>query len=418
MSQLERSGVDVIICDHHEFPAGAPPAGIVLNPLRDDYTFPFLSGAGVAFKLVQALGERNIIGSRRAEELLDLVALSTISDLVPLVGENRYLARAGLELMNLNPRPGLEALMRRSGLSGQEIDAHGISFRIAPRLNAPGRMANPKPALELLCAADAAAADKLADELERENDRRKLMTEFVHRSVERKLETSGRAVRRGSVVFADSEWDEGVLGIAASRIVDTYGKPAILISTEGTLAKGSGRSVPGIHLKEQLDSCGDLLVRYGGHAQAVGLTIEPPLVDTFIERISSRLEEASRSLPGGPILTIDAELCLEECSMELLDFLALCRPFGYGNREPVWKLSRLRVTGGTRVGNGDHMKLSFEDGAGTGGEAIFFNCGAVDAGALRGRTIDMACTIKRGHYLHRYYPEIQTADIRPSERPR
>jgi single-stranded-DNA-specific exonuclease len=161
-----------------------------------------------------------------------------------------------------------------------------------------------------------------------------------------------------------------------------------------------------------------LLLRYGGHAQAVGLTIEPTHVDAFIEKISSQLEEASHNLPDRPVLDIDAEVTLEECSMELLDFLALCSPFGYGNREPVWKLSKLQVTGGTRVGNGDHMKLSFKDGTGVDGEAIFFNCGATDAGGIRGTLVDVACMLKRGHYLNRYYPDIQVVDIRPADRPR
>jgi single-stranded-DNA-specific exonuclease len=415
VAKLERSGIDVIVCDHHEFPANPPPAGIILNPLRDAYPFAFLSGAGVAFKLTQALSERNVRGSVRPEELIDLVALATISDLVPLVDENRYLARAGLEAMNGHPRPGLEALRRRSGIAGQDIDAHSISYRLAPRLNAPGRVASPKPALELLCATGAAEAERLADELERENDRRKQMTEFVHRSVARKLESERGEGRKG-VVLADKDWDEGVLGIAASRVVDVYGAPAILIGTGGEYAKGSGRSVPGINLKEELDRCGDLLVQYGGHAQAVGLTIDPSRVDAFIEKMSAQLEAASRALPDKPELEIDSEVKLEECSMELLDFLSMCQPFGYGNREPVWLLPNIHVTDGTRVGNGDHMKLRFRDGQGGDGEAIFFNCGPVDAASLRETPVDVACILKRGYFLNRYYPEIQVVDVRAALR--
>lgn len=412
VGKLENAGIDVIICDHHEFPGSEPVPGIVLNPLGGDYPFSGLSGAGVAYKLVQALSRRDICGSVRPEELLDLVALATVGDLVPLVDENRHLVRQGLELMNSKRRAGLLALQKYAGLQEREIDANAISFRLAPRLNAPGRISNPRPSLELLCSSDPDEAERLASILENENKRRRDLTGFVNLSVMKKLDALDDPGSLGAIVLADSEWEEGILGIVASRIVETYGRPAILISTAGELAKGSGRSVPGIHLKEQLDLCEDILLRYGGHAQAVGLTIEPSLVDTFIDKISLQLAVAAGALPGQQVLSIDADIRLDECSMELLDFLALCQPFGSGNPEPVFKLSRLSVTNSAHVGNGDHLKIRFKDDGNLDGEAIFFNSGPVGPKEIAGGPIDLAITLKRGHYLNKYYPELRVIDVR------
>lgn len=412
VEQLEDAGIGVVICDHHEFPDEQDVPGVVLDPLRDDYPFSGLSGAGVAYKLVQALWERDIRSEVRPEELLDLVALATVGDLVPLVDENRHLVRQGLELLNKRLRPGVAALAASAGLEEREIDATAISFRLAPRLNASGRISNPRPALELLCTHDTREAKRLALHLEGENTRRRDMTEYVHQSVMEKVEALGDPAAMGGFVFADGSWEEGILGIAASRIVETYGRPAILISTAGDLAKGSGRSVPGIHLKEQLDLCKDLLVRYGGHAQAVGVTIEPHLVDPFIERISRQLDEAAGALSGKPVLDIDSGIGLEEVSMELLDFLALCQPFGSGNPEPVFKISGLSVTNATHVGNGNHLKIYFRDGERLDGEAIFFNSGPVGPGELARGPVDLAVTLNRGFYLSKYYPELRVLDVR------
>jgi single-stranded-DNA-specific exonuclease len=410
--KLERAGIDVIICDHHEFPLAEDVSGIVLNPLADDYPFNALAGAGVAFKLVQALEQRSICGSVKPEELLDLVALATVGDMVPLIDENRYFVRKGLELMNLNMRTGLFALQKQAGLIKKEIDANAISYRLAPRLNAPGRISNPRPSLELLCSSDPLESDRLARLLEDENNRRKDMTELVHRSVMEKLAVLGDPRARGGIVLSDGEWEEGILGIAASRVVETFGRPALLISTRSRLAKGSGRSVAGIHLKEQLDLCGDLLLRYGGHAQAVGVTIEPSLVDSFIEKFSSQLDAVAGALPERPVLNIDAGISFKECSMELLDFLALCQPFGSGNPEAVFAISRLTVQSASRVGGGNHLKLRFRDGDGLDGEAIFFNSGEIGPAEVQNGPIDMAVTLMRGYYLNRYYPELRVVDIR------
>jgi single-stranded-DNA-specific exonuclease len=223
--------------------------------------------------------------------------------------------------------------------------------------------------------------------------------------------------RRGGFVLAGDGWNEGVLGIAASRVVDEFGKPTVLISIEGDRGKGSGRSVPGVHLKDLLDRCGDHLVRYGGHAQAVGLTVDPSKIDGFIQALSSQLDDATQSIPKKPPLNIDTNLSLEDCTLDLVDFLARCEPFGNGNKRPTWVVPGLVITTDTRTVGRGHLKLHFRDKNGVVGEGIYFNWTqrGIPLESLHGLVVDLAVSIKKGYYLERHYPEIQALDIREHE---
>jgi single-stranded-DNA-specific exonuclease len=289
-----------------------------------------------------------------------------------------------------------------------------LGFLLAPRLNAPGRLSNPKPALELLCTDDSRRAEELADELEKQNEDRKLLTEKVREDVLSRIEAMPDRISKGGFVLIGTDWNEGVLGIAASRVVDVYGRPAVLVSLAGGMGKGSGRSVPGVHLKEQLDRCSEHLVRYGGHGQAVGFTIEPSRVEAFACDLSRQLDAASAGLPKKPRLRIDATLGLDECSLELIDFLSMCEPFGNGNHSPVWLIEKVVVGPQTRFVGKGHLKLHLKDDRENESEAICFNWGErkMPPQSLHGLVVDLAVTVRKGYYLERYYPELHVLDVR------
>jgi len=414
LGRLEDAGVDVIVCDHHELPADGKTRGVLLNPVRPGETYPFrsLSGAGVAYKLVQALDARGVRGDVPPEDLVDLAAIATVGDMCPLVGENRYLVRAGLERINSTPRPGLEALKGVSRIGRRDVTASHISFAIAPRLNAPGRISRPKPALEILCTRERGEAMQLASVLEGDNERRRELTRAVEEDVTRRIRAMDDLDARGALVLAGEGWDEGVLGIAAARVVDEFARPAILMSVKDGVAKGSGRSVAGVNLKEQLDHFSEYFVRYGGHAQAAGLTMHADKVAQFSAGFAERLREFVSPAAGLP-LSIDTYLEVDECSMDLLSFIARCEPFGFGNKTPVWKMSDVQIARSTTIVGDGHMKLFFHDTRGNPGEAIAFGWDRPETpDDLHGRAVDLAVTVKKGSYMDRVYPELRLLDIR------
>lgn len=417
ISRLVGEGIGVVVCDHHEFPADGSTAGIMLNPVREGETYPFksLCGAGVAFKFVQALHRSGIKGKYDPEQLLDLLALATVGDMSPLVGENRYFVRAGLDLMNRSPRPGLRAIKTSSRLGTREITSGDISFIIAPRLNAPGRISKPKPSLEILCAGDVdyERAAQLARVLENDNETRKDLTGLVYDQAAARIRDLKNVEEAGCFVLAAAGWDEGVLGIAAARVVEEFNRPTILLSAKGDVAKGSGRSVPGVNLKKHLDRFEPELIRYGGHAQAVGLTIPSAAVGNFAERLSSNMLAEVREKAAAATLDIDSELELEECNEGLLDFLSRCEPFGLGNRRPRWKITDLQILRNTCLVGDGHMKLFFQDTRGNQGEAIAFKWNRAETpDDLHGRIVDVVVTVRRGVFREVTYPEMRLVDIR------
>lgn len=416
LRRVEAAGIPVIVCDHHQMPLEGFDGGVLLNPVRPGETYPFdgLCGAGVAFKLVQALHASGFKGGVQPEDLLDLVALATVADMAPLAGENRFLVKAGLARINRGMRAGLEAIRGFARLHGSEITARHLSFAFAPRLNAPGRVSRAKPSLEILCASARDRAFELATILEGDNDRRRELTQRVHEEAVAAINGMPDRDSRGGFVLAGETWDEGVLGIAAARLVEQFGRPAILMSPSQGLFKGSGRSIPGVNLKEQLDHFRDDLVRYGGHAGAVGLTMEPSRLDHFASAFSQRLRDAAGVGRGVP-LRIDATLAISECSQELLDFLARCEPFGNGNEEPVWMLGDVQITRDTTIVGDGHMKLFFMDADGARGSAISFGWERPQTPEdLHGRALDLAVTVRKSSYLGAVYPDLRLVDLRES----
>ncbi len=276
IDEAARLGLDVIVCDHHQNPVTRPPALAVLNPVVADAGFPFagLCAAGVVFYLL--LGTRMMLRESGGpipdlRRYLDLVALGTVADLVPLVEENRVLVKHGLREIARNPRPGVRALLEVGAVS--EATADAIGFRLGPRLNASGRLADATRAVDLLASGERQTARRLAAELDRQNRERRDIEDATAEEAEQLIARLPHASRRKSFVLASEGWHPGVVGIVASRLVERYFRPVVLLAIDGELARGSARGIPSIHLFEVLRSCADLLERYGGHRMAAGLTI-------------------------------------------------------------------------------------------------------------------------------------------------
>ena len=417
LRRLETAGIPVIVCDHHLLPVDGDVAGVLLNPVRPGETYPFagLCGTAVAFKLVEALHASGVTGACEPAALLDLVALATVGDMATLTGENRYFVRAGLELMNRSPRTGLDAIRTVAQLSGTPINSRHISFVFAPRLNAPGRVSKPKPSLEILCEPVRDKALRLAATLEHDNDHRRALTARVEEDAVNAIRGFTDLNARGGFVLASDAWDEGVLGIAAARVVEQFGRPAILMSQRDGVLKGSGRSVPGVDLKQELDRFHDRLLRYGGHAGAVGLTMAPEQLDGFAAEFSEHLRSVITPEAGMP-LTIDAEVSIPECTPELLDFLAACEPFGSGNPQPVWMLRDLQVARETCLVGDGHLKLFVFDGSGARASAIAFGWDRPESPEdLHGRAIDLAVTLRKHVYMGKVEVEMRVVDVRATE---
>jgi single-stranded-DNA-specific exonuclease len=415
IERLCSQGIEVVVCDHHDVPDEGAAGGIVLNPKREGETYPHrdLCGAGVAFKFAEALYSRGVRGATEPADLFDLLALATVGDMMPLTGENRYFVKTGLDLINSAPRPGLVAIKSYSRIGSRPVTAGHISFVFGPRINAPGRVARPKPALEILTTGNKDEARRLASELEYDNEKRRALTDVVREDAfDRIREMTDRAAR-GGFVLAGDHWDEGVLGIAAARVAEEFGRPAILLSVNGEVAKGSGRSIRGVNLKKHVDRLQEFFVKYGGHQQAVGLTMKTARIEQFARSLSESLKEDIDLKKTTPSLNIDGTINLEECSLDLLEFLSRCEPFGYGNREPVWKISDVQVLRDTTYVGDNHLKLFFQDARGNPGNAIAFGWDRPETpDDLLNRAVDVAVKIKKGHYMGNDYPELRLVDLR------
>lgn len=409
------AGIDVIVTDHHTPGPTLPPALAVVNPNRADCTYPTggLCGAGVVFKLCQLLAER--LG-RPLEELLpllDLVALATVADLVPLSGENRILVRYGLRALRDTTNPGLRALLAVASVSG-EIEAGQVGFRVAPRINAAGRMGDSADALELLLTDDPAAAQGVAGELDRLNRQRQ--EEEGHTLEAALAQLSGGFVpeRDHGVVLAGEGWHPGVIGIVASRVVERIHRPVVMVALEGDRGRGSARSIPGFHLYEAVAACSEHLDRFGGHRQAAGMDVRPGALGAFREAFA---REASRRLSGGdlrPVLRLDAPLSLAEVDAELVRYLPYLGPFGIGNPRPAFVARGVELVGAPQVLKGEHLKVRMrQDGALL--EGIGFRmAGRVPAAVLEGAAVDVAFQVEEDEWRGVRRIRARLLDLRPA----
>ncbi len=361
-----RLGIDLIVTDHHlpHEQEGVPKALVVLNPNQPGCEYPCkaLCGAGVAFKLAHAVMEKALPDGRKLrpmlESFLKVLAIATIADAVPLVDENRVFAKLGLAGLRSPVNPGLKALLEVAQIDGRRsLDGADVAFRLAPRLNAAGRMDVARDVIELFTAKEVARARELAERLDRLNAERQAEEARILEEIWQRIDGDA-ALREAYCLVVDGEgWHRGVIGIAATRVVERYGRPALVISTEAGEAHGSGRSIPAFHLLEAIESCEPLFTRYGGHAHAVGFALPSARVPELRAALDAHARRRLTPADFEPVLEVDAELQLGEVTPELYEALCQLEPYGMGNREPVFLSRNARLLLPPKIVKDKHVKL-------------------------------------------------------------
>jgi single-stranded-DNA-specific exonuclease len=405
---LRERGIDLIILDHHEpSPEGVAACVALVNPkLGDDYHY--LCTAGVVFKIAHALLRARPVPDFDLKEHLDIVALGTIADIVPLEAENRLFARRGLAQLERTVHPGLIALKSVAGVTSP-IRTHDVGFKLGPRLNASGRLDTAVASLDLLLCQDPARARLLADSLDRQNRERQELELATREDAERIIAGLPPARRSHAIVVGSRGWHPGVVGIVASRISKQYHRPTFVIGIdENGLGKGSGRSIPGISLVEALDSCRDLIEAGGGHEMAAGVSVREENLDAFREALIRSVEAQAEADTLVSKILIDAEIRFPELTLELLDSYELLRPFGTSNPQPVFMATSVRLAAEPRVIKEKHLKFRFEQD-GVELEAIYFNGAELD---LPKPPWDIAFLIDRSEYRGREQVNIVLQAVR------
>jgi single-stranded-DNA-specific exonuclease len=356
-------GVDLIVTDHHEPDEELPSALAVINPKRRDCSYPDknLAGVGVALKLVQALGERS--GRQNwLKGFLKIAAIGTLADVVPLVGENRIIAKVGLEELSNGPHAvGLQALLDVAGAKNRTVDSFLVSFGIAPRLNAAGRMATPEIAVQLLLAkgkADEAEAVALAQQLDVENIKRRKEESDLFLSARRLVEKNPDIGSHNALVVSGEQWHRGVIGIVASRLAERFNKPTVVLSMDGDVSYGSGRSIPGFDLLSALEKCESVFMKFGGHRQAAGLTMKTANIAEFRSMLTKHADEVLSPDDLVPSLPIDGEMPFEQITSQVIEDLKLFEPFGSSNQKPVFAASEVAISDGPYLLKEKHLRMS------------------------------------------------------------
>ena len=406
-----RLGMDIIVTDHHEVGEKLPNALAVIDAKRKDNTYPFraLAGVGVVFKLIQALSIKLEIKPEEYLKYLDLVCVGTISDIGPLEGENRTIAKLGLMLIKVTRNLGLRELIKSSGY--KEIDSNTISFGVAPRINACGRMGHEEEALKLFLAEDLESATKITKELNEYNTLRQSTEKAIYEEAVQQIEKN-HLDENNSIVLGGKGWHHGVIGIVSSKVTDKYYKPSILLSFEDNIAKGSGRSVPGFDLYEGLAKCEDLLEKYGGHSMAVGLTLKKENLENFKERFEQIAKEKNiKELV--PIIYIDDELKLTDINIDLVKSISILEPFGEANKVPLFLIRNLKIDSIRALSEGRHLKLTLRD------ENFVINAIGFELGYLAeeyriGDRIDVVGTLEINSFNGFSSIQINMKDIRKS----
>jgi single-stranded-DNA-specific exonuclease len=399
LARAAELGIDVVVTDHHEPPPELPRAIAVVNPHQVGCRSPFkgLCGVGVAFKLAHALSAPRG-GIAEIERFLDVVALGTVADAVPLSGENRVLVHHGLARLNRAERPGLEALIEVAGLAGKRVTAGHVGFQLAPRLNAAGRMGSAEDALELLMTDDPERARVLAQSLDEDNTKRRELDDQVEREAAERVESELGWPDCSSIVLWSTTWHAGVLGIVASRMVERFQRPAILLAVQEPWARGSGRSAGGLDLSRLLVDAADLLETYGGHAFAAGLSLAHDRLPALRERIEALARERLDLDACVPRLVIDADLPFASIDLELLEWLERLPPHGLDNPEPVFRAPVAKVDSMSTIGSGKHLKLWLRDPSGVG-DAIGFGWGERAPEFVNGTSCSVAYLPQRNEWM-------------------
>ena len=418
IAYAKEKGIDFIICDHHVPDDELPPAVAILNPKRDDSTYPYqhLSGCGVGFKFMQAFAMDNGIEFQQLTPLLDLVAVSVASDIVPIMGENRILTFHGLKQLNSNPSIGLKAIIDVCGLNDKEITISDIVFKIGPRINASGRIQNGKEAVDLLIEKDYSAALEKSNQINQYNETRKdldkSMTEEANGIVDR---LEGLAGRR-SIVIYNEDWHKGVIGIVASRLTEIYYRPAVVLTRTDNMATGSARSVSGFDVYKAIESCRDLLENFGGHTYAAGLSMKAENVGEFSRRFEQFVTEHILPEQTSAVINIDAELDFRDISPKFFNDLKKFNPFGPDNHKPVFCTHNVYDYGTSKVvgREQEHIKLELVDNKSNNVmNGIAFGQSSQVRYIKTKRSFDICYTIEENTHK-RGEIQLQIEDIKPS----
>ncbi len=424
-------GIDYIICDHHLPAEHLPQAVAVLDPKRHDCPYPFkeLSGCGVGFKLVQAYARRNGIPFSEVERLLDLVVVSIASDIVPLTGENRILAHFGLKRLNENPGKGLLSIIKICGLDKHTITIDDIVFKIGPRINAAGRMRvdeddeNAAPsgghvAVNLLIERNETAAEEFGSMIDSFNQDRKSIDRSVTIEAHRLIESDPEMKNRKSTVIYNPKWVKGIVGIVASRLIETYYRPTVVMTMSNGFATGSARSVPGFDLYQAVESCADLLENFGGHMYAAGLTMKPENVGEFTRRFNEYVEQHIDPQMLVPQVEIDSELLFSDITPSFRRDLNRFQPFGPGNTAPVFLTRGVSSHGDARLVGAElehlRMDLMQRQKPNTTLQAIAFQQPSHYEWVRSGRPVDVCYTIVENHYRGIVSTQLRVKDIKHS----
>lgn len=408
-------GIDVIICDHHQPKEELPNAFAVLDPLKPgcNYPFKYLSGAGVAFKLAQGLCER--IGKRGLPlKYLDLVALAGAADIVPIIDENRILVNEGLNQINLNPRAGIEALIELSRLKPGQLTSGQIVFTLAPRINAVGRLGDAERAVNLLIANNKKDALELAEVLETENYERRKIDVDTFEAAKEIVESQFDLDDELAIVLHNENWHPGVIGIVASRLVEKYYRPSVLLTTIDGVAKGSARSINGFNIYEALQKCEDLLLHFGGHQAAAGLALEVEKIDEFRVKFNEVLKSSISSDDLLQDINIDSKIKFSEITPKFLRILDQFSPFGPGNLRPVFLAEDVHIVNSPRVVGNNHIIASFkQNGSDKVFDSIGFNMSEnFETINQNNCELDIVFSIDKTIRDNRIYPQLKLKDIK------
>lgn len=398
ISYAQSIGIDTIVLDHHEISGGLPSSVAAINPNREDCVFPFkgLAGVGIAFNFLIAL--RGVLSKEgfwknknypNLKEYLDIVTLGTIGDIAPLVDENRIFTKIGLELITEGQRPGIKALKEVSGVDNQVIDSFKASFSLIPRINAAGRIASPLEAVKLLLTDDLGEARVLAEKLDSYNRNRQMMEKKILNDILEIIGSHKSFEKMNSLVFASDRWHPGIVGIVASRIVELFNKPTFIISLINGVGKGSGRSISGFNIYKGIQQCADLLLSYGGHYHAAGISIKEENIDKFTGMLDEITGKSSEFSEDASSMNIDSECPLEIISSDFIAQMGILAPFGSKNPEPVLCARNVKASSLVVVGN-NHLKMCVNSN-GTSRDSIWFNMGRY-LGVLDGSKFDIAFT--------------------------
>lgn len=409
--KAKQIGISLVITDHHQPMDTLPEALAVVDPHRsdDNSDLDYLAGVGVAFKLICALQQED--HNSLPSEYVQYVALGTIADIMPLVGENRIIVTAGLEAINSNPAPGIAALCETAGLLGKKLNSGHVAYGLAPRINAAGRMGSADSALKLLLSETDETSAYYAAELEEKNKSRYAAEAVISEEITNILNEDPSLKNDNIIVVSGKGWHEGVIGIAASRVVDTYGKPCVVICDSGNgTAKGSCRSTADFSIYKALEYCSDILTNFGGHTLAAGCGLESDRIDEFRKKIN---EYAAANIPGFSSINISCKINPSGVSDKLLYALEQLEPFGAGNPKPLFAFCGMNITGIRPIGGGKHIRLELHRNS-TALQAVKFGVSDKEFPFAVGDTVDIAAVVEKNEYNGKTVPSVQIKDIRYS----